>query len=110
NSIAASSELKTLYQEYQKFPSMCHLELFSKNVTCKAQGIIGTGAGAEFQRFVKACPAFAVEYAMITLRVLRKHYGPINRKEAELNLSCNSMLKDVQEYVESKGNALCSQL
>lgn len=110
NSMGASNELRTLYNEYRSGKHSCNLDVFSKNVSCKAQGIVGTGAGADFQRFVKSCPAFGAEYAMITLRVLRKHYGPINRKEAELNGACDQMLETVEDFVASKAALVCSKL
>jgi hypothetical protein len=110
NSMNASVELKNLYTEYKNNPSKCHLSTFKKNVTCKNQDVVGTGAGAEFQKFVKRCPAFAAEYAMVTLRILRKHYGPINRLEAEVNPSCNQMLDEVQDYVVSRPSEVCKAL
>lgn len=110
DSINSSPELKNLYAEYRAKPSKCYLGEFSKNVSCKKQSIVGSGAGADFQTFVKSCPAFAAEYAMITLRVLRRHYGPINRKEAEIQTSCNVMLDQVQNIFESRRNEMCAEL
>jgi len=110
NSMGASTELRKLYNDYLANTSKCHLSVFSKNVSCKSQPIIGTGPGADFQRFEKSCPAFAAEYAMIMLRVLRKHYGPINRKEAEITTACNQMLDSVQDYVEAKPSVVCSEI
>lgn len=107
DSIDASPELRKIYDEYRADPSKCYLPEFSKGVSCSERPVIGTGAGAEFQSFAKRCPAFSAEYAMITLRVLRKHYGPINRKEAELQVSCNQMLGQVQAFVESLAPNLC---
>jgi hypothetical protein len=110
NSIAANSQLKTIFNEYRAGNSSCFLNVFKENVTCRAQSIVGSGVGAEFQRLAKSCPAFAAEYAAITLRTLRKHYGPINRREAEVNTSCNVMLDEVQSYVERSPSNVCSQL
>jgi len=110
NSMSASGELRRLYDSYKRGRSKCFLNEFSKGVSCRKQSILGSGAGAEFQKFLKACPAFAAEYAMITLRVLRKHYGPINRQEAELQGSCNKMLDQVQDYVEARPSTVCEKL
>ncbi len=110
NAISASPELKKLYNSYLANPGKCYLNVFSKNVSCTARGIVGSGVGADFQRFVKSCPAFGAEFAMLTLRVIRKHYGPINRREAEVNSSCNKMLDQVQEYVDSRASSVCSKL
>ena len=55
----------------------------------------GTGEGVEFQRRSKECPAFAVEYNALMIRLNRRHYGPINRKEAEFIPACGIMLDQV---------------
>lgn len=110
NSMSASAELKKIYEEYKAGNAKCHLGVFSKNVTCKEQSIVGTGKGAEFQELLKGCPSLAAEYAMITLRIMRKHYGPINRKEAEIRSECRNMLDDVQEYVERNPSSVCSDI
>lgn len=102
DSISANPELMKLYNEYKSTSgASCMLDVFKVGASCSSLSNLGTGAGADFQKFVKACPAFAAEYAMITLRVLRGHYGPINRKEAEVNPSCNNMLKSVQELIDN---------
>jgi len=44
------------------------------------------------------------------LRVLRTHYGPINRKEAEVNVSCNSMLDQIEVLVEKGGAQACESI
>jgi hypothetical protein len=107
NSSSVSAELRKIYAEYKADKSKCFLDTFKVGVSCTARGFIGTGEGLTFQQLAKSCPAFATEYAMASLRVLRKHYGPINRKEAELNVSCNQMLDQVQDYVESRAASVC---
>lgn len=99
NSIGTSSELRKLYDEYRADTSKCHLEVFKEGAASCRQGYIGSGSGLEFQKFKRACPSFAAEYAMTLVRILRKHYGPINRKEAEVKSQCDSMLQQVQNYV-----------
>lgn len=101
DSIGVHSELGKLYTEYKGSKERCLLDVYKVGASCSNLSNLGTGAGAEFQSFLKACPAFAAEYAMVTLRVLRAHYGPINRREAEVNPSCNTMLKNVQELIEN---------
>ncbi len=109
NSMGASSELKKLYDEYRADTSKCHLNVFKEGAASCKQGYIGSGAGLEFQKFERSCPSFAAEYAMANLRVLRKHYGPINRKEAEVKAVCDDMLEKVQNVVLDNPNA-CSDL
>jgi len=110
NAVNSSIELRKIYEEYKADTSKCMLESFKPGVSCTARGFIGTGEGLAFQQLAKSCPAFATEFAMITLRTIRKHYGPINRKEAEINASCNKMLDDVQTYVEARSANVCAAL
>jgi len=62
---------------------------------------LGNGTGAAFQRMMKTCPAFATEYAVVMLRINRKHFGPINRHEAELRPECEKMLEAIEGMVDS---------
>lgn len=99
NSHTASPNLPALMAQYVSNPETCKLETFKENADCpKTAKIIGTGDGAKYQAFAKSCPAFAVEYAAILLRVQRKHWGPINRKEAEVNVDCRNLFTQVQAY------------
>lgn len=110
DSIGASKYLKELYTEYKASPARCHLNVFKEGASCRAQTVLGSGVGAEFQKFNKSCPAFATEYAVTLLRILRAHFGPINRREAELNKSCNTALKNVQTLVEADAVNACAEL
>lgn len=110
DSITTNPDLQMLYTEYQGNPNRCMLDVFQEGVSCRAQSILGTGAGADFQKFNKACPAFATEYAMTLLRVLRSHFGPIIRREAEVKTICNQMLANVQNIVDTNPTAACQEL
>lgn len=110
NSISSSPELKRLYQEYQASPDRCMLSVFKEGVSCKSQSVLGTGAGASYQAFSKTCPAFAAEYAMTLLRLLRTHFGPINRKEAQVVPACESLLRSVYQIIDHDPEATCSEL
>jgi len=111
DSIGATPELKELYQEYQANPQRCHLDIFKQGVSCTNQGIIGAGtAGGDYQAFNKQCPAFAAEYAMTLIRVLRSHFGPINRKEAEVIPACEVMLGDIENFVIGDRARVCGDL
>ena len=101
DSIGSSPELSKLYAEYKASPERCLLDVFKEGASCGSSSILGTGAGAEYQAFNKSCPAFATEYAMTMLRVQRSHYGPINRKEAEVVPACNQLLLSIQDYIDS---------
>lgn len=110
NSINASVELKNLYAEYQAHPEKCMLDIFKVGASCRAQNVLGTGAGAAFQAFTKSCPAFAGEYGMTLLRLLRKHFGPINRREAEVKPQCYDLLESVQDLLNANPQQACSEL
>jgi hypothetical protein len=110
DSIGASADLKKLYDEYRASTQRCQLNTFKEGASCSSQSILGSGAGAVFQAFNKACPAFATEYAITLLRVLRSHFGPINRLEAEVKPACNVMLKDVQTLVDADPVVACQEL
>ena len=110
NSIGASSVLPKLYSEYESSTARCWLDVYKQGAACRAQSILGTGAGATFQKFEKSCPSFAAEYAMTLLRVLRSHFGPIIRREAEVKPVCYSLYGQVQTLVESNISAACEEL
>ena len=78
-------------------------DIFKEGVHCSTSDLenFGTGDGKEFQRLTKACPAFAVEFTAVALRNLRKHWGPINQRTAEIRTECDTMLKDVQDAVDN---------
>jgi hypothetical protein len=101
DSMASSPELSKLYTEYKATPGRCFLDVFKQGATCGSTSILGTGAGADYQAFNIACPAFATEYAMTMLRIQRGHYGPINRKEAQVVPACNQLLKSVQDLINN---------
>lgn len=102
NAKTASPLLTGLFERYTTNPAG-FVEIFREGVTCRPKDLenFGSGDGERFQRLSKECPAFAVEFAAVTLRNMRKHYGPINRKEAQVRQECDLMLKAVQEAVET---------
>jgi len=56
--------------------------------------------GYRHQKMSKERPAYAAEFAAITLRNLCNHYGPINRHEAEVRQDAAHMFRKVQDYVD----------
>jgi hypothetical protein len=85
------------------------VEVFKEGVKCSAASLenFGEGDGNEFQRLSKECPAFAAEFAAVGLRHIRTHWGPINRKEAEVLADADAMLMEIQQAVEATP-ALCA--
>ena len=61
----------------------------------------GAREGNDFQNLIKDCPAFAVEYA--ALPKIRRHWGPINNKTAELRTECDDLFKSVWAFIDSNG-------
>lgn len=110
NSMGASAELRKLYEEYQADESRCLLSTFKEGVSCTSRSLLGTGAGADYQAFVKRCPAFAVEYTMTLIRLLRAHFGPLNRQTAQVVGSCDSMLSQVQNIINTNPEAACAEI
>jgi len=82
------------------------LDVFSVGVTCSAADLhnVGSGAGAKFQETMKKCPLFAALYTAQFLRGHRKHWGPINRKQAEVRADAVRLFEGVRDKVLSPGN------
>lgn len=100
NSRGASKALTELETWYKSHPEACNLSVWKEGVSadywnCKTP-IGGSGPGADWQRMIRSCPSFAAEWAAITLRTLRKHYGPFSAKAAEYNSDCELMLRSIQ--------------
>jgi hypothetical protein len=101
SSMQSTSLLMDLFKEYSTHQSG-FLDVFREEVQCSAEDfeVRGSGNEQEFQRLSKACPAFAVEYAAIGLRHIRRHWGPINRRDVQVRPECNVMLRQVQMAID----------
>jgi hypothetical protein len=110
NARTASPLLPQLFTRYKANPSG-FVDVFKEGVRCSAANLenFGDGDGKEFQRLCKECPAFAAEFAAVGLRHIRKHWGPINRKQAQVRPECDALLRDVQAAIDAS-SALCSVL
>lgn len=100
NARSASPELPRLFAHYSAAPDG-FLSIFQEGLPQKQTENFGSGDGAAFQRLCKTCPAFAVEAAAVGLRVLRRHWGPINRHEAEIRPEADALLKKVEQIVDA---------
>ena len=103
NSRRAHFLLEALFDQYKG--SVDFADIFSDGVRCGAASWqnFGAGAGHDFQALTKACPAFAVEYGALALRKVRKHWGPINRKAAEIRPECDELFKAVSDHIDRNG-------
>lgn len=101
NSVSAHFLLGALFDQYKG--STDFQDIFKDGVTCNSASWTnwGSGEGRDFQELTKVCPAFAVEYAALLLRKRRKHWGPINKKTAELRPECDDLFKAVCAYIDS---------
>ena len=99
---SASPLMPQLFQQYSDNPSG-FVDIFKEGVQCRDRDFenFGSGAGRDFQRLSKECPAFAAEFAAVGLRNIRTHWGPINTRAAEIRPECNTMLLQVQHAVDT---------
>ena len=100
NSRSASPELPKLFEAYSANPDG-FLSIFREGLSGSASSNEGSGDGAAFQALCKSCPAFAVEAAAVGLRTIRRHWGPINRREAEIRPEAETLLLQVQKVIDS---------
>jgi SH3 domain-containing protein len=102
NARSASALMPKLFQQYSDNP-LGFVDIFKEGVQCRDRDFenFGSGAGRDFQRLSKECPAFAAEFAAVGLRNIRTHWGPINTRAAELRPECNTMLLQVQQAVDT---------
>jgi hypothetical protein len=101
NAHNCSDQFDTLADQYDKSSVQGYMSVFAEGVSCSSSSwdCYGSGAGYDFQETCKWSPVYAVETCAITLRNLRQHYGPINRKEAEIRTDSDTMFKAVEDYV-----------
>jgi hypothetical protein len=96
DSLKASPLLAALYNQYRSNTDACRLDLYREGVVDKKRPVVGAGPGAEYQRFTKACPAFATEYALLMLRINCKQFGPMVKREVEYVQACDDLLRQVE--------------
>jgi len=110
NAKRASPLLPQLFQQYSANSSGFR-EVFKEGVRCKAKDLenFGSGDGRDYQKLAKSSPAFAAEWAGVGLRHLRRHWGPIKRRQAEVRQECDDMFKQVQDAVDASPD-LCKKL
>jgi hypothetical protein len=106
NARNANPLLPQLFQQYQANPAG-FLDVFKEGASCSAGDFVnyGSGPGKEFQRLSKESPAFAAEFAAVALRNIRRHWGPINARKAEVRPAADEMFRQVQTAVDA--SSLC---
>ena len=102
NARRASPLLPKLFDDFMANPTPSYTDVFQEGVRCTDANLenFGEGDGRDFQKLSKDCPFFAVEFAAVGLRNIRKHWGPINRRDAEVKADADSMFREVQKLVD----------
>lgn len=109
NSIPKNGPLRDLFDSYLEYPRGCFERIYYGKTTCSEANWKNHGSDPKalaFQQLSKTCPGFTIESGLIMFRTKRSHYGPLNKKTAEVHPQCVSMFEQVREAV-SKQPTLC---
>lgn len=102
NSIPKEGPLKELFEAYLQYPRGCFEPEYYGKTTCSAANWKNHGTNPKavaFQALSKSCPSFTVESGLIMFRTKRTHYGPLNKKQAEVYPECVSMFEQVRQAI-----------
>lgn len=102
NARQASPLLPKLFKDFAAAATPSYADTFKEGVRPKGAELdnYGAGDGRDFQKLTKECPFFAVQFAAVGLRNIRKHWGPINRRQAEVKPEAEAMFAEVQKRVD----------
>jgi putative peptidoglycan binding protein len=102
---AATPYVDRLMNEYGAAVGDGFMSVFREGVTCTPQNLknYGFGKGLLFQQLCKTKPDFCVESAAVVLRNLRRHWGPINRREVELLEPSVDLFRKVRAVITKEG-------
>lgn len=83
----------------------CHLEYYSKGVTCSAADWKYWGdqmPGRLYQEKAKKCPSFHGEYTALVMRANKNHFGPFygSRKVAEFVPACLALFEKLNTVIQ----------
>ena len=56
---------------------------------------------------MRTCPAAAAEFCAISIRHVRRHFGPLTRKEAKPIASCTNTFAKVYDYAKTHQATVC---
>jgi hypothetical protein len=111
-----SSHLDNLFANYRASPVGCLKDPFTTGLSCSSKDLENFGKpgeiGLAWQQVTKACPAFAVEYAAVLLRLnggSKGEWGPLRTKKAEVVKDCYDMFGNVLSYV-AQNPSICDKL
>jgi hypothetical protein len=108
--------LDQLFSKYTASKAGCLFSTFSQNIRCSASNLKNWGtpneAGYQWQALTKSCPAFAVEYAAVLMRVHggpKGEWNPLRKQYAEVRAECDQMLQQVEQVVQANPS-VCAKL
>ncbi len=97
DAINRDPKLKEIYQYTKAENYNCMNELYGDGIRIRTDGYIDQPAeGLAFQKHFRKCAAAQAEYAAVMIRAVRKHFGPINRKEVEYIPACEEWLRSLE--------------
>jgi hypothetical protein len=96
-----SSSIEPLLSDFWNNPHG-FLQVFKEGLSPTSSDLnsYGRGDGARYQFLSRFSPLFHSLVTGVGMRLLRQHWGPINRKEVTLRKDVDDLLKQVQELVE----------
>jgi hypothetical protein len=105
NARSCCTDFINLSDQWDKDSPQGYMSIFAEDVSCSSSdwACYGSGDGFRFQELCKYSPVFAVETCATGLRNLRQHWGPINRKEAEIRREADDLFKQIQDIVANLG-------
>jgi len=114
DSRAAKPDLTmALFQHYLTVPEpLLWRDIFSEGIGAPDHPVheIGSGDGAVFQALSKLAPTFALEYAAIIVRCLRRHYGTIRDRKVVLNPHFDDLFRQVDALIATDPAAFAAAL
>ena len=108
----ASGFFDILGEYYAKIRGAGWLEIFHDGAGRAHPTSKTTGPARKkgFQKPSKECPAFAAEFAAVTLRVLRGHHGTVNRHAVQINPELDDMFSKAEALIEAEPTLFAAAL
>ena len=99
----ASRDIVNLFDKYSSEDSDL-VHIFHEGVRCSEEDLqnYGSGNGRAFQEACKANPMCAIMTTAVGLRVIRSHWGPVNRREVEIRPEADALFKQVETMVDGE--------
>jgi hypothetical protein len=103
NASSCCTDFLNLFDQYTIESPQGYVNVWAEDVDCASSDwqSYGSGDGYDFQEKCKWSPTFAVETHAITLRNLKSHYGPVQRKEVEIREEADDLLRQVEDIVDT---------